>query len=57
MKRLSVLFGIALLLAIGARAQSDRGVLTGTVADSSGAVIPGATVSATNVATNVTHDQ
>src|SRR5438093_13782761 len=33
--------------------QSDRGTLTGRVADVSGAVIPGASVSATNVGTNV----
>jgi hypothetical protein len=45
---------IALLLfSAAAFPQSDRGVLTGTVTDSSGAVIPGATVTATNVATNV----
>src|SRR5262245_19429824 len=44
---------VILLLSVGAFAQSDRGVLTGTVSDSSGAVIPGATVTATNLATNV----
>ncbi|MEP7366818.1 MAG: TonB-dependent receptor [Acidobacteriota bacterium] len=40
-------------LAACAFAQSDRGVLSGTVTDSSGAAIPGAKVSARNVATNV----
>ncbi|HVG37998.1 MAG TPA: carboxypeptidase-like regulatory domain-containing protein, partial [Pyrinomonadaceae bacterium] len=34
--------------------QTDRGVLSGTVKDSSGAVVPDADVTATNVATNVT---
>lgn len=36
-------------------AQSDRGAITGTVMDSSGAVIPGARVSAMHVATNVAY--
>jgi hypothetical protein len=35
-------------------AQSDRGVITGTVKDSTGAVVPGAQVTATHVATNST---
>ena len=35
--------------------QQDQGVLTGTVMDSTGAVIPGATVTATEVNTNITH--
>src|SRR5262249_32292069 len=43
-----------LVMWVPAHAQSDRGVLTGTVTDNSGAVIPGATVTATNAATNVT---
>ena len=34
-------------------AQVDRATLTGTVKDSAGAVIPGATITVTNVATNV----
>ncbi|MCC6590543.1 MAG: TonB-dependent receptor [Bryobacterales bacterium] len=35
-------------------AQTDRGTISGTVADSSGAVIPGAKITVTNVATNQT---
>src|SRR5215471_15508559 len=34
--------------ALSAIAQTDRGTITGTVSDASGAVIPGATVSAKN---------
>src|SRR5947209_17727913 len=34
-------------------AQSDRGTVSGTVRDSTGAVIPGAKVTVTNTATNV----
>jgi hypothetical protein len=34
-------------------AQSERGTITGSVSDSSGAVVPGATVTITNTATNV----
>jgi len=45
--------GVLLCLSLPAYPQSDRGVLTGTVTDSSGAVIPGASVTATNTATNV----
>lgn len=41
------------LLAACAFAQTDRAIVTGTVTDSSGAAIPGAKVSARNVATNV----
>src|SRR5262245_58846103 len=38
---------------IGAAAQDFRGAITGRIVDSSGAVLPGVTVTATNVATNV----
>ena len=43
-----------LIFAVGANAQlSGKGSITGTVADTSGAVIPNATVVATNGATNL----
>src|ERR1051325_2292737 len=40
-----------LICACSAMAQTDRGTVTGTVADSSGAVIPGASITATNTQT------
>ena len=43
---------VCLCFAAAAIAQTDRGTLTGTVHDSSGAVVPGATVKAVHVATN-----
>src|SRR4051812_15191050 len=38
-------------------AQVDRATLTGTVKDTAGAVVPGATVTVTNLATNVADTQ
>lgn len=50
----TMLFACILLMTIRSSAQSTgRGNITGTVSDSSGAVITGASVTATNVATNV----
>src|SRR5881392_3611595 len=47
-----VLLIICLFLSgLAAFGQSDRGTITGTVADATGAVIPGATVEAKNTAT------
>jgi len=43
------------LTAVGLRAQGDRGIITGTVKDATGAVIPGAQVTALHVATNTTN--
>ena len=47
----------ALLMPLPASAQVDRATLTGTVTDSVGAVLPGATVQVTNTATNVSSQQ
>jgi hypothetical protein len=47
---------VALLVVLGgreARAQSSTGQILGTVVDTTGAVVPGATVTVTNTATNV----
>jgi hypothetical protein len=58
MKRLLVVAALLILtLPHVVRAQVDRATLTGTVKDSAGAVIPGATVSITNLATNVASRQ
>ncbi|HEY6489170.1 MAG: TonB-dependent receptor [Terracidiphilus sp.] len=52
MRNLSLLIWLAVLsLAMGASAQVDTGTIVGTVTDSSGAVVPGATVTAINQAT------
>jgi hypothetical protein len=46
---------IAMMVPFCANAQmTGKGVITGTVSDSTGAVIPGASVAATNTATNIT---
>ena len=56
MLRTTILLLLCLfLLVIVASAQQDQGVITGTVMDSTGAVIPGANVTATEVNTNITH--
>ncbi len=47
---------LCLLLAATAHAQSDRGTITGTVTDSSGAVVPGAIVVAENPQTGTRHE-
>ena len=44
---------LALVTPAALWAQVDRATLTGTIKDTAGAVLPGATVSITNVATNV----
>ena len=51
--RLAVAVMVALLIPAAGYAQMTRGSIGGTVRDSSGAVVPGATVTVTNVATNV----
>jgi hypothetical protein len=50
--RLAVILVAGLSFAATAFAQDPRGTITGVVTDSSGAVLPGAAISATNVATN-----
>src|SRR5216683_381799 len=50
---LAAVFMLVALCAAGAAAQEFRGAVTGRVTDRTGAVIPGATVTATNVATGV----
>ena len=52
------LYAIAALLALtaaGLRAQGDRGIITGTVKDPSGAAMPGAVVTAIHLATNTSY--
>ena len=52
------IYAIAALLALtaaGLRAQGDRGIITGTVKDPSGAAMPGAVVTAIQLATNTSY--
>src|SRR5262245_19256996 len=50
---LAALLALAIVFAAGpAEAQLTRGAITGTVRDASGAVVPGAAVTVTNMATN-----
>src|SRR5579883_248658 len=55
MKGLSVLLALlsALLLVVPGFSQSTNATVTGTIADPSGAVLPGVSVTATNTATGV----
>ncbi len=53
MKRVLCAVIALLCVAPAARAQVDRATLSGTVKDASGGVLPGATVTVTNIATNV----
>lgn len=48
-----LLFVFAAMTGVGARAQSDAGSIVGTVTDTTGAVIPNATVKVTNVDTGL----
>jgi hypothetical protein len=59
MKRLLAALAVlsALALPRSAFAQVDRATLTGTIKDTAGAVVPGATVTVTNLATNVADTQ
>jgi hypothetical protein len=49
--------GINLLLAAGVNAQTSTSHITGTVTDATGAVVPGAKITAKNEATGVTYTQ
>src|ERR1041385_5243117 len=58
MKRILAIAVIAgFVLPAAALAQVDRATLTGTIKDTGGAVLPGATVTLTNAATNVASQQ
>ena len=54
MRLASILLAIALAVCSGAFAQQDQGNITGTITDSTGAVIPGANITARETSTNVT---
>ena len=53
--RSSIVAICPVLSAIATFAQTDRGSITGTVSDTSGAVVPGVTVEAKNVATGIAY--
>ncbi|PYS32381.1 MAG: hypothetical protein DMG14_34710, partial [Acidobacteria bacterium] len=55
MRSLRVLFCL-FLISLSAFAQSDRGTMTGTVSDTTGAVIPGVSIVATNVETSARYE-
>lgn len=52
MRKIIIAFLLLTLFSISAQAQTIRGIIRGTVLDQNGAVIPGATVTLTNEATN-----
>ena len=57
MKHVGVLSKIlCVLLATAAFAQQDRGTITGTVTDQSGATVPGVKVTITQVQTNLKNE-
>ena len=51
--RMLTLATFAFVTAVAMFAQSDRGTITGTVQDATGAVVPGAKVTLTNTQTGV----
>src|SRR6185295_8005352 len=55
--RLVLILSFSILLcSLSAFAQTDKGTITGTVADSTGAVIPGSSVTATNTQTTLKYE-
>jgi hypothetical protein len=52
----SVLLALVALFSVPLQAQTFRGSINGTVTDTSGAVIPGARITATDIATAAVHD-
>ena len=50
-----VLVAVLVLTATGLWAQGDRGLITGTVKDATGAVVPGAKVTAIHLASNTNY--
>src|SRR3989442_3739354 len=55
MRALSLLLAVCLVAVPAAFAQTDRGTITGTVSDATGAVIPGASIEAKNVRTGAVY--
>ncbi len=55
MRALSLLLAVCLVAVPAAFAQTDRGTITGTVSDATGAVIPGASIEAKNVGTGAVY--
>src|SRR5215472_11086722 len=55
MKKVFLVVVLCLLAAMSAFGQTDRGTITGTVSDASGAVIPGASVTAKNTETGLVY--
>ena len=53
--KICVMVTVWVLTATGLQAQGDRGIITGTVKDSTGAVVPGARVTAIHLATNTSY--
>jgi len=56
MKKVFLVVVLCLLAAMSAFGQTDRGTITGTVSDASGAVIPGASVTAKNTETGLVYN-
>jgi hypothetical protein len=57
LRRMLILFAVFLLHAPNVSAQVDRATLSGVVRDTGGGVVPGATVTVTNLATNIESHQ